>query len=79
MFDKVLSMELQSLSHMALEELFHRLEDGTLENQDLIKIASSFAELGQKLGGRQINKSVILTADSLEKLLLETEQNGDRS
>ena len=72
MFDKVLSMELQSLSHMALEEIFQRLEDGTLENQDLIKIASSFAELGQKLGGRNINKSVILSAESLEKLLEET-------
>jgi len=76
LFDKVLSMELQALSHIALEELFHRLQDGVLEDDALIKIASSFAELGQKLGGRDIKKSVVLTPETLEALLNEGNEDN---
>lgn len=72
LFDKVLSMELQALSRIALEEIFQRLQDGVLEDDILVKIATQFAELGQKLGGRDIKKTVLISAEDLERLLDET-------
>jgi len=67
--EKILGFEMTLVSSIALRALLERIVEGEVSEDLLLRAATELAKTGQKVAGREVQKSFVFTPEDLERII----------